>query len=262
MAASLTERPRGPTKARTSFTARGFSLPLVTLSLGLAACSGTSDGTASPPVAPGDPNVAQARSEKPRDTKPNVAAIDIQQLTGDGRDFAMRMFAELRTDKAVVGKNVFFSPHSIYTAFGMLHAGAEGSTEAAMAKGLSYSLPQDRLGLPSDIKLVLVNAVHFGRRSSLDRALARNVTAWIVAVRPVVKRSVHNVLLARARLTTLAALEATWAPLIRLFALLVVPNILSLQLFALTASKAIGRTARGGRRTRSSERGRCGAFRL
>lgn len=120
---------------------------------GLAACSSSGSNPSTPTTPPpGDGpaavtpealKVPEARSEKPRETKPNVGPGDLDTLTGDERTFATKMFAELRKNQP--GENVFFSPHSIYTAFGMLYAGAQGSTESAMAKGLDYSLPQARL---------------------------------------------------------------------------------------------------------------------
>lgn len=120
----------------------------------LAACSSSGSNPSTPTTPPpgdGPPvvvtpealKVPQARSEKPRETKPNVAPGDLDTLTGDERTFATKLFAQLAKNQP--GENVFFSPHSIYTAFGMLYAGAQGSTESAMASGLEYSLPQARL---------------------------------------------------------------------------------------------------------------------
>ena len=85
--------------------ALAFALPLA-----LPACS--SDDAS--PSAPGQ----EVRSDKPRDTAPEVASEDQTALVAGGTDFAMRLHQVIATQDG----NLVYSPLSMSTAFAMLHA--------------------------------------------------------------------------------------------------------------------------------------------
>ena len=55
-------------------------------------------------------------------------------------------------------ENIFFSPFSISTAFGMTFAGARGKTENEMAKVLHFTLPQKKLHPAFSILIEKINA--------------------------------------------------------------------------------------------------------
>lgn len=121
------------------------SLVLGAAALGvLPGCSSRTNAGPSDPPKVSD-GVDQAKSSLSRNTSPNVPDSDVQTLTSGERDFALRLYAQLKDQPANANQNVFFSPHSVHTALGMLYAGAQGATEAAMKTGLSYALPQAQL---------------------------------------------------------------------------------------------------------------------
>ena len=141
-----------------SATARAWRL-VFALMLVLAACA----PRASEPVP--DPAAQPAAPAEPADAVPpgpDAAAV-ARGTTAFGIDLYRRLAREER--------NLFFSPLSISGAFGMVHAGARGETEAEIARVLHYSLPQARLhpalgallrGLPLDQpgrKLTVANAL-------------------------------------------------------------------------------------------------------
>lgn len=157
---------------------------LLSLSLAASACSGSSSsssggGTPSPSPSSTNPapnaDVPQARSDKPRETTPAASPTDVQALTADGRAFATKLFGELEKTLGPED-NFFLSPHSIHTAFGMLYAGAQGSTEAAMKKALGYSLPQDRLHAAMNaLDLALESRAKAGSSGSDGKGFRLNV---------------------------------------------------------------------------------------
>ncbi len=59
---------------------------------------------------------------------------DEQIVVQGNNEFALALFAELRTEKG----NLFFSPYSISTALAMAYAGARGETEVQMARALYF----------------------------------------------------------------------------------------------------------------------------
>lgn len=111
------------------------TMALGLLAATLAGCASNNDESA--------PRYGEAKSTLPRVLNPDATPTEMETLGKDERAFTARLYAELRKDQG--GKNVFFSPLSVFTAFGMLQAGARGESEAAIAKALSYSLPQARL---------------------------------------------------------------------------------------------------------------------
>jgi serpin B len=96
----------------------------------LSSCSGSSSAS------------AEARSDKPRVTKPDVPESDLAQVVDGSNAFAFDLYRELLNTE---DGNVIFSPYSISTALAMTYAGAAGATAAQMAGALRFTLPDDKL---------------------------------------------------------------------------------------------------------------------
>ena len=90
---------------------------------------------------PGTPPLAEARSEKTRETAPGVSAADRQALAEGNAAFAMALYRQVEASHP----NLVFSPISISTALAMTFAGARGQTETQIAAALRFGLPQERL---------------------------------------------------------------------------------------------------------------------
>ena len=67
---------------------------------------------------------------------------DVMAVAKGGNEFATDLYARLRSDKPT---NLFFSPYSISVALAMTYAGAEGQTEAQIAKVLHFPAPEAKL---------------------------------------------------------------------------------------------------------------------
>lgn len=78
------------------------------------------------------------KSDQNRETHPTVDQKNIETLTSGQTEFAIDLFQQLRTKPG----NLFFSPHSLHTAFAMAYAGAKGQTENQIAGVMHYELPQ------------------------------------------------------------------------------------------------------------------------
>jgi serpin B len=104
------------------------SMLMVALVLGLAAC---------PHAAAGE----LIKSDKPRDTAPEVSNPILAILVEGNSDFAFKLYQQLKEEEG----NLFYSPYSISVALAMTYAGARGETEKQMADALSFNLPQDEL---------------------------------------------------------------------------------------------------------------------
>lgn len=76
--------------------------------------------------------------EKPAKAPPSE---DVMTLAKDSNAFATGLYQQLREKEG----NLFFSPGSVYTALGMLYAGARGDTAAEMGKAMHVTLPGDKL---------------------------------------------------------------------------------------------------------------------
>lgn len=127
----------------------------------IAGCSPGERGTGDvvePPIAAG----AASRSAAPaRVAEPIKAAAE------NGAAFALELYGRLRPGT----ENVFISPVSVSTVFGMVQAGARGETADEIARTLHYDLPPEQLhaalgGLQTAARL---NAP--GRRLSMANAL-------------------------------------------------------------------------------------------
>ncbi|OHB79589.1 MAG: hypothetical protein A2W31_03250 [Planctomycetes bacterium RBG_16_64_10] len=69
-------------------------------------------------------------------------SANVRSVVDGNNQFAFDLYAQLASQRP---DNVFFSPYSIFTAFGMLYAGAAGATAAQMADVLHFELPQEQL---------------------------------------------------------------------------------------------------------------------
>ena len=111
----------------TSFLKIGLSC---LLGLSVAACGQSETDT---PNAEGHTTLSSSLS---RDTAPNVSDDDFDALTLGSRSFGLELYQALEKDQ----DNVLISPLSIRTAFGLLHAGAAGTTESDIETGLHFNL--------------------------------------------------------------------------------------------------------------------------
>jgi serpin B len=101
---------------------------MVTLMLGLVAC---------PRPAAGE----LIKSDKQRDTAPEVNESELATLVEGNSAFAFNLYQQLRDEEG----NLFYSPYSISLALAMTYAGARGETEEQMADALRFTLPQSQL---------------------------------------------------------------------------------------------------------------------
>jgi serine protease inhibitor len=95
------------------------------------------------------------------------AGPDQAMLTKGNNSFAVGLYSQLRGDPG----NLFFSPASISTAFGMAYAGARGKTATEMAQTLHFTLPPDQLHPAMGALLASLNASHTGYQLSVADAL-------------------------------------------------------------------------------------------
>lgn len=87
-----------------------------------------------------------------------VSAADPSAVTKGNNAFAVDLYGHLREQKG----NLFFSPESISTAFGMADAGARGETAAQMARVFHFTLPPEQLHPAMGALLADMNAPHTG----------------------------------------------------------------------------------------------------
>ena len=81
------------------------------------------------------------RSEKQRETSPEVNEATLTTLVTGNSAFAFDLYQALREEDG----NLFYSPYSISLALAMTYAGARGETAQQMADTLHFVLSQDRL---------------------------------------------------------------------------------------------------------------------
>jgi serpin B len=86
-------------------------------------------------------SVKVARSDLPREEKPDVPQSDLSTLVDGNNTFALNLYQSLISQDG----NIVFSPYSISLALAMTYAGAVGETEKQMSEVLHYKLSQDRL---------------------------------------------------------------------------------------------------------------------
>jgi serpin B len=112
-------------------------LLLLAFALGFTACSDAASETPTPEPEPSD--ITELRSEKQRVTSPNVPAQDLQALIEGNTAFALDLLKQVSPETS---GNIVYSPHSISLALAMTHAGARGTTEAAIASTMHFQLDQ------------------------------------------------------------------------------------------------------------------------
>jgi serpin B len=105
---------------------------------------------------------------------PPVAAAPPSSNTADqaavvkgSNAFAVDLYAQLSRQPG----NLFFSPESISTAFGMAYAGARGQTATEMEHVLHFTLPPERLHPAMGALLAEMNAQHNGYELRVADAL-------------------------------------------------------------------------------------------
>ena len=83
----------------------------------------------------------EVRSDKVRNTSPDVAGTTVEELVSGNSDFAFDMYAQLKTGTG----NLFYSPYSVSIALAMTYAGAATDTLTEMADTLHFTLPEPDL---------------------------------------------------------------------------------------------------------------------
>ncbi|OGO02669.1 MAG: serine protease [Chloroflexi bacterium RBG_13_54_8] len=86
-------------------------------------------------------SIAEAASDKPRETSPAVSASELAELVSENTRFAFDLYQALKHQDG----NLFYSPFSISAALAMTYAGARNETERQMASTLRFTLPQTSL---------------------------------------------------------------------------------------------------------------------
>src|SRR6476661_8212788 len=79
--------------------------------------------------------------------------------------FGIDLYRRLPADE-----NLFYSPASISTAFGMAYAGARGETASQIAKVMHFDVPAEKLGTDSAALIQLLNGK--GERRGYELAMA------------------------------------------------------------------------------------------
>jgi len=101
---------------------------MIFLSLTLVACSSAV-------------TAAELKSDKPRDTSPEVTAAELSALVESNSAFAWNLYQQLKAQDG----NLFYSPYSLSLALAMTYAGARNQTEQEMAATLHFDLSQEKL---------------------------------------------------------------------------------------------------------------------
>jgi serpin B len=100
-------------------------------------------------------------------TSPSAPPADQAEAVNGSNAFAVDLYAQLSKQPG----NLFFSPESISTAFGMAYAGASGETATEMQHVLHFTLPPDRLHPAMGALLAAMNAQHKGYELHVADAL-------------------------------------------------------------------------------------------
>ncbi len=98
---------------------------------------------------------------------PTSDAADRTEAVNGSNAFAVDLYAQLSKQPG----NLFFSPESISTAFGMAYAGARGQTATEMQHVFHFTLPPDRLHPAMGALLAAMNAQHKGYELHVADAL-------------------------------------------------------------------------------------------
>ena len=114
-----------------------LSLLILSMVLGTAACSSSVTGEI-------------LKSDKDRDSSPNVSQSDLGKLSEGNSQFAFDLYQVIREAEG----NLFYSPYSISLALAMTYAGASGDTEDQMADTLQFLLSQEKLHSAFNLSLI------------------------------------------------------------------------------------------------------------
>lgn len=98
---------------------------------------------------------------------PSSSAADQAEAVNGSNAFAVDLYAQLSKQPG----NLFFSPESISTAFGMAYAGARGETATEMQRVFHFTLPPGRLHPAMGALLAAMNAQHKGYELRVADAL-------------------------------------------------------------------------------------------
>ena len=98
---------------------------------------------------------------------PSSNAADQTEAVNGSNAFAVDLYGQLSKQRG----NLFFSPESISTAFGMAYAGARGETATQMQHVFHFTLPPDRLHPAMGALLAQMNAQHKGYELHVADAL-------------------------------------------------------------------------------------------
>jgi serpin B len=98
---------------------------------------------------------------------PSAPPADQAEAVNGSNAFAVDLYAQLSKQPG----NLFFSPESISTAFGMAYAGAHGGTATEMQHVFHFTLPPDRLHPAMGALLTEMNAQHKGYELRVADAL-------------------------------------------------------------------------------------------
>jgi serpin B len=98
---------------------------------------------------------------------PSAPPADQAEAVNGSNAFAVDLYAQLSKQPG----NLFFSPESISTAFGMAYAGARGQTATEMQQVFHFTLPPDRLHPAMGALLTEMNGQHKGYELHVADAL-------------------------------------------------------------------------------------------
>lgn len=84
---------------------------------------------------------SELKSDKPRNTSPNINQADLSALVDGNSIFALNLYQLLKNKDG----NLFYSPYSISEALAMTYGGARTETEKQMASAMQYLIGQEKL---------------------------------------------------------------------------------------------------------------------
>lgn len=121
---------------------------LVMFAILTTACTSVEPDGENPPAE----QVSLVKSDLARDTSPQITPQALTSLVQGNTEFALKFYDQIRQEEA----NLLFSPLSLSLALSMTLAGAEGSTEEAMLKGLQHQLAEEDLHSAINALLLLI----------------------------------------------------------------------------------------------------------
>ena len=70
---------------------------------------------------------------------------ELKAVSRSATEFAVDLYHRISVQEKHTGKNLFFSPHSVYTVLALMYSGAAGQTAEQMATALHAQLEAERL---------------------------------------------------------------------------------------------------------------------